>query len=117
VFFNRESLKHIFFNLISNASDSIVSEGTIKIKCKSLNDDYTIISVKDDGKGIKNENIDKIFDPFFTTKYPEQGTGLGLNFVHKEITENKGKIQVISKYLNGAEFILTLPAKGVNNEE
>lgn len=117
VFFNRESLKHIFFNLISNASDSIVSEGTIKIGCKSLNKDYTVIRVKDDGKGIKEENIDKIFDPFFTTKYPEQGTGLGLNFVHKEITENKGKIQVISEYLNGAEFILTLPARGVNNEE
>lgn len=117
VFFNRESLKHIFFNLISNASDSIVSEGTIKIKCDSLNEDYTVIRVKDDGKGIKKENIDKIFDPFFTTKYPEQGTGLGLNFVHKEITENNGKIQVISEYLNGAEFILTLPTRGENNEK
>ncbi|HKL41734.1 MAG TPA: transporter substrate-binding domain-containing protein [Clostridia bacterium] len=117
VFFNRESLKHIFFNLISNASDSIVNKGKIVIKCKSLNEDYTIISVKDDGKGIKKENIDKIFDPFFTTKYPEQGTGLGLNFVHKEITENKGKIHVISEYLDGAEFILTLPTRGVNNEE
>lgn len=117
VFFNRESLKHIFFNLISNASDSIVSEGTIKIKCEALNKNYTVIRVKDDGKGIKKENIDKIFDPFFTTKYPEQGTGLGLNFVHKEITENKGKIQVISEYLKGAEFILTLPTRGVNDEK
>lgn len=117
VFFNRESLKHIFFNLISNASDSIVSEGTIQIKCNSINEDFTVIRVKDNGKGIKKENIDKIFDPFFTTKYPEQGTGLGLNFVHKEITENNGKIQVISEYLNGAEFILTLPTRGVNNEK
>jgi polar amino acid transport system substrate-binding protein len=117
VFFNRESLKHIFFNLISNASDSIISDGKIEIKCESLNEDYTVIRIKDNGKGIKKENIEKIFDPFFTTKYPEQGTGLGLNFVHKEITENNGKILVISEYLAGAEFVLTLPTKGVNNEE
>lgn len=117
VYFNRESLKHIFFNLISNASDSIVSDGVIEIKCNSLDKDYTVIRVKDNGKGIKEENIEKIFDPFFTTKYPEQGTGLGLNFVYKEITENRGKIQVISEYLKGAEFILTLPSRGDNNEE
>ena len=117
VYFNRESLKHIFFNLISNASDSIVSDGIIEIKCNSFDKDYTVIHVKDNGKGIKEENSDKIFDPFFTTKYPEQGTGLGLNFVYKEITENRGKIQVISEYLKGAEFILTLPSREDNNEK
>lgn len=117
VYFNRESLKHIFFNLISNASDSIVRDGLIEIECDIINAAYTLIRVKDNGKGIREENIDKIFDPFFTTKYPDQGTGLGLNFVYKEITENKGKIQVVSEYLKGAEFILILPSRGDNYEE
>ncbi len=116
VYFNKESLKHIFFNLISNASDSIVQNGEITISCKSCKNNV-IIMVADTGKGIKKENIDKVFNPFFTTKYPEKGTGLGLNIVYKEIKRNGGEIKVESEYLKGAKFIITLPCKGDNSEE
>lgn len=116
VYFNRESLKHVFFNLISNASDAIETKGEIKISCTSANG-FTVISVKDNGKGIKKKNIKKVFDPFFTTKYPDQGTGLGLNIVYKEITRNGGTIKVNSKYGQGSEFIITLPYEGGYDEE
>jgi len=116
VYFNKESLKHIFFNLISNASDSIVQNGEIVISCKKYKNNV-IITVADTGKGIKKENIDKVFNPFFTTKYPEKGTGLGLNIVYKEIKRNGGEIKVESEYLKGAKFIITLPCKGDNSEK
>jgi len=111
VYFNKESLKHIFFNLISNASDSIIQNGEINISC-SNNENGVVIIVADTGKGIKKENLDKVFKPFFTTKYPEKGTGLGLNIVYKEIKKNGGDIKVESEYFKGAKFIITLPYKG-----
>jgi polar amino acid transport system substrate-binding protein len=107
IYFNKESLKHIFFNLISNASDSIVSNGKIVISCKEESENL-VIKVMDTGKGIKKENIDKVFNSFFTTKYPDQGTGLGLNIVFKEIERNGGEIRVESEYLDGATFVITL---------
>ncbi|MEA1974920.1 MAG: ATP-binding protein, partial [Bacillota bacterium] len=111
IYFNKESLKHILFNLISNASDSIVSDGEIIISFEKI-DENIIIIVKDNGKGIKKENLNKVFDPFFTTKYPDKGTGLGLNIVFKEIKKNGGNIRVESEYLKGASFIITLPLRG-----
>jgi polar amino acid transport system substrate-binding protein len=111
IYFNKESLKHIFFNLISNASDSIISNGKIIISCKEENESI-VITVADTGKGIKKENIDKVFNPFFTTKYPDSGTGLGLNIVFKEIERNDGEITVESEYLDGATFTIVLPLKG-----
>lgn len=114
-YFNRESLKHIFFNLISNAIDAITDSGTIDIVVQQL-DAFVIITFSDNGKGIKKENIDHIFEPFFTTKYPSQGTGLGLNIVYKEITENNGEISVRSEYLKGTTFTIKLPIEGKFNE-
>ena len=65
------------------------------------------VTIRDDGQGIKPEDIDKIFDPTFSTK--EHGTGIGLAIVEKIILEHHGSIRVRSKPGEGTEFSIELP--------
>jgi signal transduction histidine kinase len=69
-----------------------------------------LISVKDNGRGIPPNVVDKIFQPFFTTKPAGQGTGLGLSLAYDIIKAHGGKIEVETKEEEGSEFIVELPA-------
>ncbi len=81
---------------------------TISVQTKRLNNKVEII-VKDNGKGIPKNIIDKIFQPFFTTKPTGQGTGLGLSLAYDIITkEHNGTIKVASKEGEGSEFRIIL---------
>jgi signal transduction histidine kinase len=68
-----------------------------------------LVSIKDDGKGIPEEIINKIFDPFFTTKKIGEGTGLGLSISHGIIKNHGGTISVISNYEKKTCFDIMLP--------
>lgn len=74
-------------------------------------DKKAIISIKDNGMGIKEENKSKIFSAFFTTKVSSKsGSGIGSYVVKRMIVENhKGNIDFKSKYGYGTTFIITLP--------
>lgn len=89
-------------NLILNGIQSIDGAGTIEIKCEEK--DEVIIQVKDSGKGIPKEDLDKIFEPLFTTK--QTGTGLGLAGVKLVIEAHGGIISVTSP---PTVFTITLP--------
>ncbi len=66
------------------------------------------ITVKDNGKKIPEEIIDKIYDPYFTTKDQGQGTGIGL-YMSKTIVERNMKGTIEAKNLNeGAQFTICL---------
>ncbi len=83
--------------------------GTITMYCE-VKENKLIFIYKDDGNGIKEENLEKIFHPFFTTNREEGGSGLGLNIVYNIITHQlKGNIQCNSKENEGVEFIITIP--------
>jgi signal transduction histidine kinase len=73
-----------------------------------------VIKIRDNGKGIPQENLKKIFEPFFTTKDVGQGTGLGLFIVYKIIEQHKGTITVQSEVGKGTEFTIKLPIKQSN---
>lgn len=77
---------------------------------------YYLITVSDNGIGIKDEDKDKIFAPFFTTKssYKKSGSGIGMYVVRRIIEENhKGRIWFESRYLKGTTFYIQLPKKGM----
>jgi signal transduction histidine kinase len=68
------------------------------------------IWVTDTGGGILPEVLPKIFQPYFTTKGPRQGTGLGLNIVHRFIKESNGALHVRTRHGEGTTFTVYLPA-------
>ena len=71
-----------------------------------------MISVKDCGEGISEENLSKIFDPFFQVEQGSKsdlfGSGIGLNMVQYVVRLHKGKISVESTPGHGAEFLVEL---------
>ena len=65
--------------------------------------------VRDNGPGIPLEVLPKIFQPYFTTKGPHEGTGLGLNIVHRFIMDGHGALHVHSMAGEGTTFTIYLP--------
>ena len=88
-------------------------EPAVSVSTKRTNDksdSYRIeITVKDNGKGIPQNIVDKIFQPFFTTKPTGQGTGLGLSLSYDIIKAHGGEIKVETKEGEGSEFVIQLP--------
>ncbi|MFW6008921.1 MAG: ATP-binding protein [archaeon] len=109
-----KQLKQILINLYMNAVNAMTNSGKLEVSVNSINEEKIKITIKDNGKGIESENINKIFNPFFTT-FPK-GTGLGLAVVKRLVLENKGEIYVKSKKGQGSTFNIIFPSKGGNNE-
>lgn len=115
-FGNPLKFNQVITNILSNAIDSFLNirESREKRADLNLNSDSEdiIISVKDNGCGISEKNLEKIFNPFFTTKDPDYGTGIGLSTT-KEIIENnfQGKIEIISQENKGTSVRIIIPKK------
>jgi len=101
-------LNQVFMNILVNACHAIETRGTIEITT-SVEDNNLNVAIKDSGKGIEKENIDKIFTVGFTTKASGVGTGLGLAISQKIIDKHHGKIHVQSEFGHGSTFIISIP--------
>lgn len=115
VYMDKDKLKQIMYNLISNAVNYIGENGEISISLAKTGKDKITISVKDNGLGIKDEHIPFIFDRFYRIDKSRNkntgGTGLGLSIVKLLVEAHGGDIKVNSKYNKGSEFIILLPLK------
>ena len=107
---NKNALTGAIQNLVHNAlqatNSAQVEQAIINIKVYNQND-AVYISVKDNGSGINNENIEKIFEPFYTSS--SQGTGLGLAVVKSVVEAHQGEVNYLSQPGEGAHFCLKLP--------
>ncbi len=114
---DKHIISTVLRNLISNAIKFTQDNGTIIISSKIENNNIKV-SVKDNGKGISEENISKLFrlDKEYTTKGTnnESGTGLGLILCKELISKSNGEIFVESIIDKGSNFIFTLPLKPIN---
>jgi PAS domain S-box-containing protein len=112
VFADSDMLKTILRNLLSNAIKFTKPRGIININAKQA-DSRIIISVSDNGIGIKPENISRLFNisQVYTTPgtADEEGTGLGLLLCKEFVEKQGGKIWIKSKYGVGCEINFTLP--------
>ncbi len=101
-------------NLLTNALKYTAKGGTVKISSEA-HDGVVKISIKDNGIGIKEEDLGKLFriDANFSTPgtEDEEGTGLGLILCKEFIQKNNGKIEAKSRLGEGSEFSFTLPVK------
>lgn len=105
---DKTNLNRAVCNLIKNATQAIgtKADGRINVALQS-NDAAFVISVKDNGKGIKEEDKKMIFVPNFTTK--TGGSGIGLSLTHNIVQAAGGTITFESQEGEGAEFVIELP--------
>lgn len=88
-------LNQVWTNLIDNAADAMNEKGKLAVRAVREND-YVLVEIADNGPGIPPEVQSRIFEPFFTTKGVGEGTGLGLDVVHRIVKKIRGLINVQS---------------------
>lgn len=111
---DRQQLRQLFLNLLTNASDAMPQGGTITITAASNGSGETVaIDFADSGEGISAENLAKIWEPFFTTKPEGKGTGLGLAICRRIVEEHGGTMDIQSESGKGTTVHLVFPATSV----
>ncbi len=100
-------LNQVFTNILINACQAIEGKGTITITTE-YKDKKLVVKIKDTGKGIPKNQLNKIFTAGFTTKSSGVGTGLGLAICTKIIEKHHGEIIVNSEEGKGSEFVITI---------
>jgi len=103
-------LNQVWTNLIDNAADAMHGKGKLLVRAKREND-YVLVEIGDNGPGIPAEVQSRIFEPFFTTKGVGEGTGLGLDVVHRIVRKMHGEINVKS-VPGDTRFQVRIPIKG-----
>ena len=114
---DKTHIKEIINNLLTNAI-KYTEQGDIELtaKCINQNDNCNlIISVRDTGRGIKAENINKLFTKFerldVERNTTTEGTGLGLAITKALVEMMGGKINVQSTFGQGSLFVVQIPQK------
>ncbi len=108
----------IVSNLLSNAI-RYTEEGEIIIRAEMLTDDKWLLTVKDTGRGIAEEDQERIFQPFMrasSKEVKEGSTGLGLAIVKGLVKLLQGELELVSELAQGSSFKVTLPLEVVATE-
>jgi PAS domain S-box-containing protein len=101
-------LNQVFMNLLLNAVQAIEPRGDIHITTRREGNE-AVVRIRDTGRGMSTDTLERLFTPFFTTKPPGQGTGLGLSICYAIVSRHKGRIQVDSELGKGTTFTVRLP--------
>lgn len=109
VYGDREKIREVLNNLVSNAVKFTAEGGTVSILFRR-EDDHVLIRVSDTGKGIPSEELPKLFRKFVQVKGEKKGTGLGLYIVKKLLADHGREITAESVYGEGTAFTFTLAA-------
>ncbi|WP_368503877.1 PAS domain S-box protein [Alkalihalophilus sp. As8PL] len=99
-------LKQVFINLFKNAIDAMSNEGKLMIILNRVNDTIHI-SIKDNGKGMDEEELAKLGEPYYSTTI--KGTGIGLMVCYKVIENHRGDLSIHSVQNEGTEVSIQLP--------
>lgn len=111
---DRGKLQQVFLNLVNNAFAALSDGGSLDIRARLVPDQGIVVTVKDDGCGIPEADMERIFEPFFSTKKDKGGTGLGLSITYGLVQDIGGIIHVESELGRGTLFTITLPIDSDN---
>ena len=119
VYADEMHITNVIFNLMDNAVKYKREDVDLRLVVKTWNEGKKLmISIQDNGIGIKKENLKKIFERFYRVHtgnlHDVKGFGLGLAYVKKIITDHKGSIKAESELNVGTKFIIALPL--LNND-
>jgi signal transduction histidine kinase len=104
------ALSQVWTNLIDNAVDASPMDGQLEVSTWT-EPGWLAVSVGDRGSGIPPETLPHIFEAFFTTKPQGSGTGLGLEIVHRIVTQKFGGTIDVQSEPGDTKFIVRLPVK------
>jgi len=120
-----KQIRQVFTCILSNAREAMTGDGAIEIDIRNVvigrrtdkspgPGNYLLVSIRDHGKGIPEEDLDWVFDPYFSTKttYNQKGVGLGLAMCHSIIKRHNGHIGIESEPGQGTTVSVYLPAAG-----
>jgi len=115
---DRDLLVRLFLNLIKNAGEASPNGERVTIESR-IDSEYhmsfpgakptpmVLITIRDNGPGIPQKQLDQIFTPFFTTK--DGGSGLGLPICQKIVTDHGGFLQFNNRADGGTAVKVSLP--------
>jgi signal transduction histidine kinase len=115
VFGDPYELQQALLNVVLNALDALEEAHRetprVEVTTSVVGDEVRVL-VRDNGVGMKEEDLPRAFDLFFTTKEPGKGTGLGLATAHKILTDHGGRIELRSRGSEGMDVEFVLPRFG-----
>jgi signal transduction histidine kinase len=112
--FNKHLLKVALAHLVRNAVEATRPGGTLLVRTAE-EDKFAVLTIKDTGRGMPQEVVEKVFVPFYTTKIG--GTGLGMVFVRQIVDEHRGIITIQSKVGRGTTVTIRLPHRFTDRPE
>ncbi len=111
-------INQVLMNILVNAIQATEGQEKRKVLIKTLEgEENVMISIQDNGHGIKPEHLSSIFNPFFTTKDVGKGMGLGLSISYGIVQDHGGELQAFNSDEGGAKFVLTLPKEAQKVEQ
>jgi signal transduction histidine kinase len=110
---DRIQLQQVMLNLIVNAMHAMHEVGRapreLLISSALSSSSGVLLSVRDTGRGISPEQLERLFDPFYTTK--SEGMGMGLSICRSIVESHGGKIWAAANLPHGAAFHFTIPRR------
>ncbi|MDD5167552.1 MAG: ATP-binding protein [Syntrophales bacterium] len=120
---DKKQIGQVFENIIQNSLEAMHESGVFELTAANVTisdnmrplkaGDYVKVSIRDNGSGIRKEDLPRIFDPYFTTKLKDgrRGTGLGLAVSRSILQNHSGFINVESQEGSGTTVHVYLPVK------
>ena len=117
---NEGQLCQLFVNFLQNSTRAIEVkagetgpfDGKICIRAVAGDGGEILVTLRDNGCGIKDEDMERIYEPFFTKNDIGEGMGLGLSICHRILKQHKAQISVKSEIGNYTEFAIVFPFRG-----
>ena len=107
---DRQQLRQVLLNLLTNASDAMPSGGTLSLRVRGQ-DGMVYIEFSDTGIGVSAEDLPRIMEPFFSTEDPGKGIGLGLPICRRIVAEHYGSIDIESTLGQGTTVRVGFPVR------
>ncbi|MEW5721968.1 MAG: ATP-binding protein, partial [Thermodesulfobacteriota bacterium] len=103
---DRGMIEQALMNLLLNAMEAVPEGGLITVRSRAVGKGLEL-SVRDNGAGLADHELEKIYTPFFSGK--SHGSGLGLTNVKRIVEAHQGQVMVHSRPGGGARFVMLLP--------
>lgn len=113
LYFERDKLEQVFYNLLSNALKFTPEGGTVEVACRVTDDEHAAVEVRDTGIGIPADRLPHVFDRFYQVDSSHtrehEGTGIGLALTKALVELHHGELSVTSLEGEGTTFVVRLP--------